>query len=202
MSGLRLFGVAVLNGESHSIPPGTEVVTFKDLAAVVSETPYEKMSNDVPTLTGHHDVVDRVFAYHAVIPAPAGIIFRSRESLQRWLELHYFTLSDGLAFVEGRCVARVHIQDTDYQRDIDERRVLGTELFRELRREAAAAIPLKRDEEQPEDEILRAAFLIERSRWDHFKSRALGEERRHGGVSVSITGPWPPYDFVRLQFSR
>ena len=202
MTSVRLYGIAALNGESHSIPAGTDVVTFKDVAAVVANAPYTKIEPDEQAHAQHHDIIEKIFDYHAVIPAPVGVVFRTRDALLRWLELHYFTLSDGLAFVEGRCVARVHIVDREDERDVGDRRLLGSELFRELRREAAAALPLKREEESPDDEILRAAFLLERSRWDHFRSRALGEEKRHAGVDVSVTGPWPPYDFVRLSFSR
>ena len=199
---LRVYGVATLNGESHALPSGIEVVSFKDVAALAMPVSYQRVEPDEGAIIEHHDIVQQVFAYHAILPAPVGVIFRGRDALQRWLELHYFTLSDGLAFVEGRCVARLHVRDAEDDLDEDDRRALANEIFRELRREAASAVPLKRQDEGPDDEILRASFLLERSRWDHFHSRAVGEEKRHEGVRVKVTGPWPPYDFVRLQFAR
>ena len=42
-------------------------------------------------------------------PAPLGVLFHSEEALLRWMELHYVVLSEGLAFVDGRCQVRVHI---------------------------------------------------------------------------------------------
>ena len=201
MSSLRLYGIATVNGDVHALPPDTEVVAFKEVAAIVAPAAYARIAPDERAIAEHHAVIQQVFGYHAVLPAPVGVIFRTRESLSRWLELHYFTLSDGLAFVEGRCVARVRVLDK-HEREDDEMKALGSELFKELRREAASGLPLKHDGDAPDDELLHAAFLIERSRWDHFKTRALGEKDRHKGIDVTITGPWPPYDFVRLQLTR
>lgn len=201
MTSLRLYGIATVNGDVHALPPDTEIVAFKEVAAIVAPASYARITPDERAIAEHHAVIQQVFAFHAILPAPVGVIFRTRESLARWLELHYFTLSDGLAFVEGRCVARVRVVDT-HGRDEDEARTLGSEMFKELRREAASGLPLKHDGDAPEDELLHATYLIERSRWDHFKTRALGERERHRGVEVTITGPWPPYDFVRLQLSR
>jgi hypothetical protein len=45
-----------------------------------------------------------------------------------------------------------------------------------------------------------ASFLLERSQWREFADAVAGEARRASALHLSLTGPWPPYDFVRLQF--
>jgi hypothetical protein len=52
-------------------------------------------------------VLDALFAERTVLPAPPGTVFRGRDALAEWLELHYFTLVEALNFVDGRAVARV-----------------------------------------------------------------------------------------------
>ncbi|MGH7446746.1 MAG: GvpL/GvpF family gas vesicle protein [Longimicrobiales bacterium] len=43
-----------------------------------------------------------------------------------------------------------------------------------------------------------AAFLVERTSWIDFVDRAEDLGASHGEIAFDITGPWPPYDFVRI----
>lgn len=45
-----------------------------------------------------------------------------------------------------------------------------------------------------------ASFLVDRTVWREFAERVTAEARRDPVLEVILTGPWPPYDFVRLQF--
>jgi hypothetical protein len=45
-----------------------------------------------------------------------------------------------------------------------------------------------------------ASFLVERSHWREFAEAVAAEAQQAPGLAISLTGPWPPYDFVRLQF--
>jgi Gas vesicle synthesis protein GvpL/GvpF len=45
-----------------------------------------------------------------------------------------------------------------------------------------------------------ASFLVDRSRWREFADAVAGEARRASGLELALSGPWPPYDFVRLEF--
>ena len=46
--------------------------------------------------------------------------------------------------------------------------------------------------------VLNAAYLVERSRTDELRELVAELEDRHRGLGVTIelTGPWPPYNFV------
>jgi hypothetical protein len=46
--------------------------------------------------------------------------------------------------------------------------------------------------------LLSAAFLVERTAWIEFVDRAEDLASAHGEITFDITGPWPPYDFVRI----
>lgn len=202
MKTIRLFGIAAIEGDGHEpLVPNTSLVAFRDLGAVVGE------ADSVPTDIGdaeidqYHAVIDSVFARRSILPAPLGVLFRSPETLLRWMELHYVVLTEGLSFVDGRCQVRVHIvQDAKTAAltgaDLN---AIATESFRLLRRNAVAAVPLKG--EPGTDEVFSAAFLILRDRLSEFADMAAEEGKRRPELRVEVSGPWPPYDFVRMQFT-
>jgi hypothetical protein len=199
VNALRLYAVAALNGESRPLVPDTSLITYRDLGAVVGPSSYTRVQPDDDEVVAQHKVVEQVFAHHAVLPAPAGIIFRNEDSLLRWLELHYAALADGLTFVDGRCVARLHVSDDERTEEQADLKAVSAEMFRELRREASASLPLKADDGSLE---YSAAFLLERPRWDAFANAVAEASRKHDGIKWQITGPWPAYDFVQLKFAR
>ena len=45
-----------------------------------------------------------------------------------------------------------------------------------------------------------AAFLIDRELWDDFVAAVDDQRRRNPGLALDLSGPWPPFDFVRMQF--
>jgi hypothetical protein len=150
---------------------GTAVVSFRDLGAVVSE---QKAFNppvaEAEDVEKHRVVVDALFRAGAALPAPYGVVFRSREVLTRWMELHYVALRDALEFVEDRAVARVHIRrasaeetDVDVSSDLS---AAASEAYRALRRKAVAAVPLH--VEPVTGVIVSGAFLVDAELWKDF----------------------------------
>ena len=200
MSALLLYGVVGLEASDvDTLGPGTNLVSFRDLGALVADAQYASHIPMAADVEAHRAVIEPIFTRRPFLPAPVGVVFRSREALIRWLELHYVTLTDGLTFVEGRVGARLHVtrRPPDTGEKVD---VPGTaaEIFRALRSHAAASVTLK-----PRDGGARsasAAFLIEREQWDGFLDVINQEARQHPELLVSRTGPWPPYDFVNMQF--
>jgi hypothetical protein len=76
----------------------------------------------------------------------------------------------------------------------------ASRIFHELGKDQAAWVlpgvpPLGRDADEAS-----ASFLVDRSRWRAFADAVAGEQHRDLEIEVRLTGPWPPYDFVRLQF--
>ena len=194
-----LYGVVELEGaDGDSLAPGTSLVAFRDLGAVVSPAPYHARHGDLQEVEAHREVVESIFRRRPFLPAPIGIVFRSRDALMRWLELHAVTLTDGLGFVEGRLGARLHVSGK-LTAGLDGADVTAksSEIFRQLRQHAAASITLKPREP---GRSASAAFLIERDRWDGFVELVNQEARQHPELAFDQTGPWPPYDFVNMQF--
>jgi hypothetical protein len=220
-AGLRLFGVAALDAASHSVPhslaPDTELIAYRDVGAIVEPAPYSADPLGTVALERHHEVVSEVFARRAVVPAPPGTVFRSRDALASWLELHYFTLVGALGFLEDRVAARVTVMragdvvtraaplDLDASTHTEELHVPDTlvaeaaEPFAALRRDAVSLLVLRADE-VGEPTAAYASLLVERARWAQFEQAVAREAQLRTGLRLQLTGPWPPYDFVRLQF--
>ena len=144
-------------------------------------------------------VVEEVFRAHTILPAPCGTVFKSEDHIHRWLELNYVSLVEAIHFIDGRSEARVHASDVPAdggEATTADHPALAAEAFRTLRRYAVAALPLRPEEGR----LLSSAFLVDRTEYSTFEVRVREQERRVDGLRFQLTGPWPPYDFVRMDF--
>lgn len=204
---LQLFGIISLDVSGTASPVrGTLVVSFRDLGALVTESAYSAPAPTEQHVAEYRRVVETVFARQTIVPAPFGTVFRGRDSLTRWLELHYFTLTDAVTFVADRAVARVTVsygEDPENTAtmavDADVLETAADESFRLLRRHAVASLAIANHGSGARPAAT-ASFLVERERWDVFSDIVREEQKRLREMHVECTGPWPPYDFVRMQF--
>jgi hypothetical protein len=199
VNGLRLYGVAPLaHADDRPLVDSTSVVSVRDIGAIVRPSSYTMPPLDDTELLECERVVEAVFRAHTILPAPCGTVFKSEEHVRRWLELNYVSLIEGIHFVDGRCEVRVHASEGVTAADGPEvdRVALATESFRSLRKLAVAGLPLR-----PEDgRIMSSAFLVDRAEYGVFEEHVKEHAGRTNGLRFQITGPWPPYDFVRLDF--
>lgn len=200
---LRLYGITDVQHHAQAKPPnGAELIPFRDLAAIVEACDYSAASPTGEIIEQYRKVVDDIFCKAPVLPAPVGTVFRSRDTLLRWLELHYITLTEAMSFVEDRAVARVHVGRVDGKaadRETgSEVAAAAADSLRFLRRHAVVAVPLK--SEQVTGIVLSSAFLVDKELWDDFVAAVDDQRRRNPGLALDLSGPWPPFDFVRMQF--
>jgi hypothetical protein len=201
----------------HTPPLGTpaaEVVRVRDLGAVVAPARFAAEPLSAEVVLAYRAVVEAVFAERAVLPAPPGAVFRSRAALSRWMELHAGALAEGLRFAEDRAEARVTAAGPP---------AAALEAFAALRREAAAMLVVRADgrpdggsgdassaaaggppagpADEPAPLEAHAALLVDRGSWGAFADAVAREGRRRPDLHLACAGPWPPYSFVRLDFS-
>ena len=48
--------------------------------------------------------------------------------------------------------------------------------------------------------VLSGAFLVERDLWSEFERGFVLVREANPSLRIELTGPWAPYDFVRMQF--
>jgi hypothetical protein len=200
---LRVYGVMMQDGHGgRTLPPGLQTLPLRDLAAVAEEGDYKPSDVDTAEIERHLMIVSSLYKAEPFLPAPVGTVFRSADVLQRWMELHYVALSDALAWVEDRHGARLHItramgRESDREAGSD-LAAIAAEVTRNLRRHAVSMVPLR--SEEVTGIVLSAAYLVERDLWEEFSDAVASARENHPAVKIELTGPWPPYDFVRLQF--
>ena len=205
LSSLRLYGVAAVeSGQAMSLAEGTTLVHYRALAAIVEPSAYAVATLDEEGMAKYQRILEEAYSHATVLPAPPGTVFQSQSTLTRWLELHYFTLTEALSVIEGHAAARVSITVQGKRDDGDAQKsfaALAAESLRLLRGQAAATVTLPRAEGDEEDGVVaRASFLIDSQRWQSFQDIVSKEAKRQSALDFRVTGPWPPYDFVRMQF--
>ena len=211
VDGLRLYGVAAIDSTPlESLAEGTTLVAFRMLAAVVSPSKYTRVALDEKEMNEYTRVLEEVQSNAAVLPAPPGTTFRTRESLARWLELHYFTLTQAIGLVEGHGEARVLITKSlsadpddataaEIKENTKQLAAVASDSLRVLRGQAAATISLPVSDEDT-TVVAHASFLVDMERWGLFSELVAKEDQRHAELDFRLSGPWPPYDFVRMEF--
>lgn len=201
---LRVYGVMTNDGQARPrLPEQVKLVALRDLCAVTEEGDFTAHEVQEADVARHMEVVSAVFRHDAILPTPVGTVFRNEEILNLWMDLHYVALSDALAWVEDRFAARVHVtrsggraSDRDAGSDLA---AVAAEVTRSLRRNAVSTVPLHG--EHVTGIVLSAAYLVERQLWEEFAESVVAEREKHPQLRIELTGPWPPYDFVRLQLA-
>ena len=198
---LTLYGVTVTEAPAVRPPvDDTELVAVRDLSAIVGQSEYTVIEATPDRVEHHTEVMSEYAKRGPVLPAPVGVVFRSQDAVQRWMELHYVALSDALTFLENRIVGRVHVWrpgEADEREAGSDLAATAAESFRVLRRSAVSTVPLRL--EKVTGIVLSAAFLIEQDLWKDFASEVEDQGRRAPNLRFELTGPWPPYDFVHMQ---
>lgn len=206
---LELCGIISREGRPAPHVDGIQLVEYRDLASVVRPSTFTRLEPTDDLVASYREAVEGAFNCGAVIPAPFGTVFRSRDALMRWLELHYFTLADALRYLHDRQVARVRVAPGSVHRPWDtletrsrsaDIEVTAFDSFRVLKRQAVAFVPIEVPGRRAETGA-EAAFLIEREQWNSFMTLLKEEQRRLPDLRFEQSGPWPAYDFVRLDLN-
>lgn len=211
VSALKLFGVAAHESSgSQALAEGTSLIQFRSLAAVVAPARYTRVTLDEKEIGDYTRVLEEVQTAASVLPAPPGTIFRSRDNLMRWLELHYFTLTQTMTAIEGHGQARLTVTktvgvdpedatDAEVKESTKQLIATASQSMRVLRGQSAATVTLPLPEGET-NVIAQASFLVELDRWDAFADLVSKEDQRQTALDFHLSGPWPPYDFVKMQF--
>lgn len=168
-------------------------IRFRDLEALADPVRFEVPGLSDAALQQHQRTVDLLMRAGTVLPLPFGVVFRDRRALIGFLQDQYLVLDEGLGFLEGHWELRLHLLVAEGERT-PELSDMATHIYSELRRNARAALPFRRQE----GGLFGAAFLVERESWIRFVEKADDLVHSHPDLAFDVTGPWPAYDFVRL----
>jgi len=200
-----------------------ELAPFAALGADPARWTAEPAEDDpLVVLARRHDVVVRaVFEHQPVLPLRFGTILRDEQAAVRLLANHHGEASTWLGRVDGHREWGVRaraaapgkpaatptdgLSGTEYlamrrnrltaaARTRRDAFTAAEALHEELTRHATECVPRKRKTATP---LLDAAYLVPVNAEPAFHD----ETTRHDELAVEVTGPWPPYSFVRLELS-
>src|SRR4030095_13635576 len=83
-------------------PSDVSTVHFRDLAAVVSDTPREVIDATRENILAHERVNEAVMRSHTVIPMSFGTVFKTREDIVELLRGAYEAFTDVLGKIEEK----------------------------------------------------------------------------------------------------
>ncbi len=202
-SGLLLHGIVGVRGHERAlaklaISGDDELIECRGLAALVRVVPYRLPEWGTEHIRQYSRIIERAMRRCTIVPAPYGVVFRSREGVKEFLENQHVALTEALSFLDGAFEMRLHIQASGRRPDLSESRQADrvAEFYKALRRRSRAAFPL----EPAEPRILSAVFLVDRADWVSFVEHADELDHQYPEFQFDLTGPWPPYDFVKMSF--
>ncbi|MGH7468031.1 MAG: GvpL/GvpF family gas vesicle protein [Longimicrobiales bacterium] len=167
---------------------------YRDLEALARPVAFQVPELDGDAVQEHQRAVEAAMRRGTILPAPFGLIFHGRRPLVRMLQDQYLVLDEALAFLDGQCEVRVHVLAADGNEPDEELRQAANQVYSDLRRLARAAVPFPRSGRR----LLSSAFLVEKAAWVEFIQHAESLASAHAEITLDITGPWPPYDFVHF----
>jgi hypothetical protein len=187
-----------------------------------AQRPEEPDEDDPLVALAHqHDVaVDAVFEHNPVLPLRFGTVLRDEAAAVRLLTDHHDEASASLDRVEGHreWVVRARLPRPEKPAGTPTEGMSGTEYLAIRRDRLAAAARTRRDgttaaaalhdalsrhakenlHRDTSTPLLDAAYLVPVEAEQSF----LAEAGRHDELAVDVTGPWPPYSFVRLELDN
>jgi hypothetical protein len=185
-----------------------EVVGGGQVAALVSRHERGAFEPDPDTLWRHDQVVERAMDNGTVLPARFASTFADIAALTDTLEREEADLRRALDGVRG-CVelaVRVSLPASDRPTPRDGRAYVATKLLghqesrfvaeQALEPLAEHAVRSRRGALGGDSSTLSASYLVRADEVSSFAERVRQLAQDNSELSLSCTGPWPPYSFV------
>lgn len=193
--------------------PGLEdrplrLVRAHEVAGLYSEHERAAFEPDAATLWRHDEVVEAAMADGAVLPARFGTTFADPSALSDVLERDQPQLRRALDRVRGCVELAVRVSapapPTDdphggreyVEARLARRRELGALTARTLVPLSEHAVSSRHSGPTGDSSTLTASYLVRTGEVRRFAEQVRQLADRHEELSVSCTGPWPPYSFV------
>ena len=181
-----------------------EVLVVRQLGAVLESVSLGGSLDLVHRTARYRAIVEQIFAERAIVPLPCGTVFRSRASVARWLELHWSPLQDAIDFVSDRATMRVRVALQESPATAAGAASLDGQLWttlRGLKADAIAAVPVVANADASQATPSAAcAYLIDRDAVLAFERRVASLTTSDPHLRVTIMGPLPAYDFIKMDF--
>jgi hypothetical protein len=186
---------------------GLEKVSHEGMAGVYAQSDGRPEAS-AEALWRHEQLVEQLMEDRAVLPLRYGTVLREQGELRNVMADRSAEFAELLDLVRGRVELAVRVLRNGPEEDHGEQPASGKAYMETLARrraraeEAVAALePLEgvadaAVKREKAGDLTRLSFLVERERIETFNTRLDELRGEHPELSVTCTGPWPPYSFV------
>jgi hypothetical protein len=181
-------------------------VPFKDVTAVVSNTPFVEYDPNEENTLAHEKVIQKILKENLTIaPMRFCTVLRARNDLMKLLHSAYFPFKRNILRIKNKLEFDVKVfldvdklssevsnDDELFEKSVD----IATELNNKLKKIADDTVL---EEQITEDMIMSASFLIHKEKIKEFYDEINKFDAKHTDkIKIRISGPTAPYNFVNM----
>jgi len=173
-------------------------IPYRDVAAVVSDSPLRDYEITEDNTRRHEAVLRRVMEEHTVVPAEFGTAIKNERILRRLLMKAYSPTRESLRLMDDKVelgVKAVLNEDIVFV-DPEKRQECLSDILGSLNSRAKQAV---RGDLFSDRLILNASFLVDREDTNAFSKEVTSLQEKYPMLKLLYSGPWAPYNFVYIK---
>ncbi|MEW6070532.1 MAG: GvpL/GvpF family gas vesicle protein, partial [Candidatus Thermoplasmatota archaeon] len=175
-------------------------LNYKDLAAVVSDTPQQEYSVTEEYSKAHERVITEILKKHSVVPAAFGQVFKNQKILRVLMKKAYKALKECSKLVDNK--VELGVKAVISKEALDERKEemfkRGEEIFKGL---SESAVEVVKGRLFSNRLILNASFLVNKDKIKNFSKEVGMISEKYKDLKLKYSGPWAPYSFACIKIS-
>lgn len=187
---------------------GDEVycIHFKDVTAIVSNTPFEEYDPTEENTLAHEKVIQEVLKEGLTIaPMRFCTVLKSRADVMKLFNSAYLPFKKNILKIKNRLeldvkvfldIEKLRTEISNDEELVKSSEKIATELDERLKRIADAMVL---EEQITEDMIMNASFLVHKEKIKEFREEIDDFDKKFTDkLKIRISGPTAPYNFVQM----
>jgi len=188
----KSFGQIGMNDE------GVYTIPYRDIAAVVSDSPVMDYEMTEDNIRRHEAVLRQVMECHTVVPVEFGTTIKNEKILGRLLTKAYEPTRECLRLVDNMVElgVKVVLNGDIVFADIEKRKENASDILASLSTIAKQAVAGDLFSDRL---ILNTSFLVNKKDIEVFSNEVARLQEKYPMFKLLYSGPWPPHNFVYIK---
>jgi hypothetical protein len=188
----KSFGQIGMNDE------GVYTITYRDISAVVSDSPITDYEMTEDNVRRHEAVLRQLMECHTVVPVEFGTTIKNEKILERLLTKAYESTRECLRLVDTMVElgVKVVLNGDIMFADPEKRKENASDILGSLSAIAKQAVAGDLFSDRL---ILNTSFLVHRKDIEAFSNEVARLQGKYPMFKLLYSGPWPPHNFVYIK---
>ena len=190
----KIFGNIGINDEA------IHTLTYRDIAAVVSDTSVQEYELTEENVRKHETVLRRMMGEYSIVPVEFGTVIKNERVLKRLLRKSYNPTKECLKLVDQMVELGVKVvlkKEMDYEKQREKN--TSTEILKSLKMKAKQSVS---GELFSDRLFINESFLVDTANVDAFSEEVARIENNYPMYKLLYSGPWAPYNFVYIKIGK